>query len=247
MTRDNDMSVEAVEKEIESSIVFPLLRGREVNRWHLNRQYSIIVPQEPNQPSKAISLNSFKKQYPKGFGYFSIFEQKLANRSGYKKYLKPVGEPYYAIYNVGLYTFAPFKVVWKEQSTTFQCSVISSEDGKVVVPDHKLMLVPFEDEQKAHYVCALLNSTPSQLIVQAYTISTQQSTHILENIEVTQFDKANVTHRDLARLSQQCHEKTAAGIDVSDLEEQIDELAAELWGLTKDELKEIKESLEELQ
>lgn len=33
---------------------------------------------------------------------------------------------------------------------------------------------------------------------------------------------------------------------MSDLEEQIDELAAELWRLTKEELKDIKESLEEL-
>ena len=53
-------------------------------------------------------------------------------------------------------------------------------------------------------------------------------------------------HRDLARLSKQCHEKAAIGIDVRDLEEQIDNLAAELWGLTKQELKDIKESLEEM-
>ncbi|GEM_PF-3947811 len=34
------------------------------------------------------------------------------------------------------------------------------------------------------------------------------------------------------------------GIGVTDLEEHIDELAAELEGLTKKELKDIKESLE---
>jgi hypothetical protein len=33
---------------------------------------------------------------------------------------------------------------------------------------------------------------------------------------------------------------------VSDLEEQIDQHAAEMWGLTKEELKDIKESLEEM-
>jgi len=43
-----------------------------------------------------------------------------------------------------------------------------------------------------------------------------------------------------------CHEKTTVGISVTDMEEQIDELAAELWGLTKDELRDIKESLEEM-
>lgn len=40
--------------------------------------------------------------------------------------------------------------------------------------------------------------------------------------------------------------KVAAGIDVSDLEEQINELAAELWELSKEELKDIIKSLEEM-
>ncbi|MBU1599026.1 hypothetical protein KKG61_02800, partial [bacterium] len=93
---------------------------------------------------------------------------------------------------------------------------------------------------------AMLNSRISRFIVQAYTISTQQSTHILENIKIPKFDPKNELHQDLARLSKQCHEKATAGISVSDLEEQIDELAAELWKLSKEELKEIKDSLKEM-
>jgi hypothetical protein len=125
------------------------------------------------------------------------------------------------------------------------CAVVSSVEGKIVVPDHKLMLVPFKDAEDAHYVCALLNSKLSQFVVQAYTISIQQSTHILKNIRVPDYDDTNDTHRELAQLSKLCHQKVAAGIDVNDLEEQIDQLAAELWGLTQAELKDIKDSLEQ--
>ena len=60
------------------------------------------------------------------------------------------------------------------------------------------------------------------------------------------YNSQNETHKELACLSKDCHEKVAAGISVSDLEEQIDELAAKLWGLSKEELKEIKDSLEEM-
>jgi hypothetical protein len=70
--------------------------------------------------------------------------------------------------------------------------------------------------------------------------------HLMNQIPIPQFDPSNSIHQDLSRLSQQCHEKTAAGIDVTDLEEQIDELAAEMWELTSEELKDIKNSLEEL-
>jgi len=235
-----------VEAEIESEVVFPLLRGRDVKRWASNRTAYILVPQDPKQPSKGIAQTVLQAKFPNTLNYFIKFKNQLESRSGYKKYLKPVGEPFYSLYNVGLYTFAPYKVVWKEQSSEFECAVVSSIDGKVIVPDHKLMLVPFEDETQAHYVCAMLNSRISRFIVQAYTISTQQSTHILENIKIPKYDPKNELHQDLSHLSKQCHEKVAAGISVSDLEEQIDELAAELWGLSKEELKEIKDSLEEM-
>ena len=73
------------------------------------------------------------------------------------------------------------------------------------------------------------------------------SPHILEHIAISKYQRENALHGELARLSKSCHQKAAAGIDVNDLEEQIDELAAELWGLSKAELREIKESLEEMQ
>lgn len=236
----------AEEAQIEGDLVFPLLRGRDVKRWGSERTAYIIVPQDPNQPSKGIAQTVLQSKFPRTFVYLSKFKEQLQSRSGYKKYLKQVGEPFYSLYNVGPYTFAPFKVVWKEQSSEFECAVVSSVNGKVVVPDHKLMLVPFQNQDEAHYVCALLGSTISRFLVQAYTISTQQSTHVLENIKIPKYDAKNEIHKELARLSKQCHEKVAAGINVTDLEEQIDELAAELWGLSKEELKDIKESLEEM-
>jgi len=73
------------------------------------------------------------------------------------------------------------------------------------------------------------------------------SPHILTKVKIPKYAEADSTHRELSKLSQRCHEKTAVGIDVTDLEAQIDELAAELWGLTQDELKEIQDSLKEMQ
>lgn len=240
------IDVEAVEAEIEADVVYPLLRGRDVKRWGSDRTAYILVPQDPKQPSKGIAQTIFQSNFPKASGYLAKFKHQLESRSGYKKYLKPVGEPFYSLYNVGPYTFAPFKVVWKEQSSQFGCAVVSSVNGKVVVPDHKLMLVPFKIEDEAHYVCALLASTVSRFLVQAYTISTQQSTHILDNIKIPKYEPKNELHQELSRFSKQCHEKVAAGIGVSDLEDQIYELAADLWGLSKEELKDIKDSLEEM-
>jgi hypothetical protein len=52
----------------------------------------------------------------------------------------------------------------------------------------------------------------------------------------------------LAALSQQAHQLAAAGNEVglAAIEAQVDEAAAELWGITDKELREIRRSLEEL-
>jgi hypothetical protein len=52
----------------------------------------------------------------------------------------------------------------------------------------------------------------------------------------------------LATPSIEAHEATSAGDQrrVKEIEEEIDLLAAELWGLTEEELADIRRSLEEL-
>ena len=76
----------------------------------------------------------------------------------------------------------------------------------------------------------------------------------MENICIPQYDAREATHRQLVCLSQRAHalaprayagdEKARA--ELKQVEEEIDRAAARLWGLTDEELAEIKRSLEEL-
>lgn len=238
--------VESVTMEVEPDFLYPLLRGREVERWRAQPGHYIFVPQEFYDPKIAFDETKMSRRYPKTYEYFKRFKASLAERKSQVIRDLADSQAFYFIYSVKNYTVAPFKVVWKEQSSELQCAVVSSLNGKVIIPDHKLMLVAFQSETEAHYVCATLNSTPARFVVRSYAINIQLGPHLLENIKIPKYDPKNETHQDLSRLSKQCHEKVAAGITVSDLEEQIDELAAELWGLSKEELKEIKDSLEEM-
>ena len=72
--------------------------------------------------------------------------------------------------------------------------------------------------------------------------------HILQHIAVPQFDAENPIHAQMATLSQQAHQLAAAGDEASlaTFEAQVDEAAAELWGITERELQEIRRSLGEL-
>jgi len=234
------IDVPPVDVAIEPDLIFPLLRGREVSRWTATPKAFQIVPQNPATRT-GYDEAWMRDNVPETLKYFDHFRDLLVARSGYKKYLQ--GDPFYSVYNVGPYTLAPFKVVWKEQSSSLECAVIGSIHGKVIVPDHKLMLVPFGDEREAHYVCALLNSVVARFVVATYAVQTQQSTHILRNVAVPQFDPQSELHRTLSRLSSECHEKASAGIPTDDVQEQIDSLASDLWGLREKELIAVRESL----
>lgn len=240
-------TIKAVQAEIEHNLVYPLLRGRDVKRWRAVPSAWQIVAQDP-KTRKGYESKWMDMHCPKTKEYFLRFEKELKARSAFKKYQEE--NSLWSQYNVGPYTFAPHKVVWSEVGYDVKTAVVSSHESthlgkKVVVPDHTVVAISLENESEAHYVCAMLNSSPSQFIVVGYVVL-HPSPHILKNIKIPKYDPKNDLHQELVRLSEQCHEKVAIGITVSDLEDQIDELTAELWGLSKEELKEIKASLEEL-
>jgi hypothetical protein len=144
--------------------------------------------------------------------------------------------------------------VWTRVGNELKCAVVGDRQqeyltNKVVAPIETVVFVAFEDKNESHFFCALLNSSISRFAISAYSnkgTGSFGSPHILEHIAIPKYDNKSTLNFDLCKLSKACHEKVASGISVSDLEDQIDELAAELWGLSKEELKEIKDSLEEM-
>ncbi len=107
-----DLKVEQVEAVIEPDLVYPLLRGRDIQRWRAQSSRYIILAQDP-QARKGIPETEMKRRCPKTFAYLKQFEGDpkkplrgtLRGRSGYRKYFKS-SDPFYSLYNVGLYSLA---------------------------------------------------------------------------------------------------------------------------------------------
>ena len=47
------------------------------------------------------------------------------------------GAPFYTMFAISGYTFAPHKVIWREQVTSLTASVVGSHQGKPIIPDHR--------------------------------------------------------------------------------------------------------------
>lgn len=238
--------IPSTQAAVEDELLYPLLRGRDVKRWNATYSAHILMAQDA-ETRCGIAVAKMEKKYPKAHGYLARFEGILRSRAAFRRYFKET-DPYWTMFNVSPFTFSSWKVVWREQASTVTAAVVGPDDERPVVPDHKLMMVAVTSPKEAHYLCAALNSSPSSLAVAAYAIQIQMDTHILEHVGVPQYSKNNAVHLRLAELSQAAH-KAADGDNIAELtkiEQEIDRVAAKLWGLSDEELAEIRRSLEEV-
>jgi len=246
-------------KVIEKDLVYPLMRGRDVKRWFGEASGYMIVPHESN--GKPLRETKMKTNYTHTYSFLHSFKDELLERSIYKLWGK--NDPFYAIYDIGRYTFRPYKLVWRYISGKisgkgeFSATVINSKSDKflgekIIIPDCKLILVPFMNQDEANYVAAILNSSISQLIVMSYTVETAISTHVLKHINVPKFDPKNKLHMKLSNSSKKAHKLSRKiyldnnemmKIKLENLEAQIDLLVAKTFKISLKELEAIKDNL----
>jgi hypothetical protein len=136
------------------------------------------------------------------------------------------------VYRIGPYTFSPVKVVW--QHTGFRgrlrVAVIDDRNRAITIPDQKVILIPSNDITEAHYICAFLSSKFVSTILQKY-LGTDASTHILDYIGLDRYSSENVSHRQLAALSQSAHKAALAGEPTASFENEIDAIVDEMRAL----------------
>jgi SAM-dependent methyltransferase len=246
LTAGAKRKVEQVNTTIEADILYPLLRGRDVDRWNAKPSALLLMAQNPKTRT-GIPLERMEVEFPKAYAYLKRFEKMLEARAAYKRYFDDK-DAFWTMFNIGEYTFTPWKVVWREQADSLTVAVVGQKANRVVVPDHKLMLVPLENEEEAHYLAAVLNSSPARMLVKAYSVETSMDTHILENVRVPRFDPKSQLHGHLALLSAKAH-RAAAKEDrptVGQIEIEIDDAVREIWALSATELAEVKYSLADL-
>jgi hypothetical protein len=247
-----------VTAEIEPDLVYPLLRGRDVSRWRAHPAAHMLMVQDA-QTRQGIDEKLMQRRWPKTYAYLRRFEHVLQQRQSQSvRHLMTKGA-FYSMFAVGDYTLAPFKVVWRYIASEMTACVVGKRGEPLTIPDHRLMLVPTDTPEEAHYIAAALNSSVGRFVVGAFVIGTQISAGVLEKVAVPRFSPPNPVHQRLAALSQRAHEvagelstdpptdkRTALQQELAKIEAQVDQAAAQLWGITAQELAEVQRNLAEL-
>ncbi|PLR38394.1 SAM-dependent methyltransferase [Chimaeribacter coloradensis] len=198
---------------IEPDMLYPLIKGASdfeecylklsSPNYSTERLYT-FVPNKGISTADYISaenaLNSSK--YKKTSGWFRSFEKLLSNRSTYRLQMKDA--PFHAIYNIGEYTFKPWKVIWPEMSSSFYSAVVSDAIVPIIgsrpyIPDHKVYFASFDDKETAYYLCGLLNSATVQEWINSHNVSIQVA-DIFKHLDLPKFDPSDKDHNLLVEL-----------------------------------------------
>ncbi|MGB9815729.1 MAG: Eco57I restriction-modification methylase domain-containing protein [Thermoplasmata archaeon] len=250
-------NVKQIESVVERDLVYPLIRGKDVKKWYIIGEHGwIIVPHNP-ETGRPIPEEILKIKYPNTYKYFTVYQKTLEERSIQK--LLGKGNPFYSVYDIGRYTFYPYKVIWKRisgaitgKAISFASAVIEPFDAKPVILNDSIILIPFERPEEAYYVSGILNSSIALLTIASYTYELRQETHIIKHIKIPKFNLKDPLHLKISELSKKAHNiakeiyqnnRENLKDELIKIEEEIDTLVAELYEINGEELEEIKKCL----
>jgi hypothetical protein len=156
--------------------------------------------------------------YPRTYAYLLSMRSILTERSGFARWEREILEKYfYTLQRVGEYTFSPYKVCWRYIASEFTACVVDGDDySKPVLPNDKVIFIPFETPQAAYFLCGVLSSGPVRDYINSSASKRQISTNIIKSLALPEFDDRSPLHLEISSTCLRGHRATADN-DVEEL------------------------------
>ncbi len=191
---------------LENTFVHPVIEGPNIKSFGLSDiDYYSALPYTDKDLKKPIPLKELKKVSPKLAKYY-LDNQKYLVKTDYNQRVQGKKGEFYSLTRVGKYTFANFRVVYRN-NTSWEACVIS---GKYLLLDHACSISQDNNGnyltlEEAHYICAILNSK----IVKNYMENSSDLRSIKTDliIRLIKYDPKFWVHKMLSKVSKKLHTK----------------------------------------
>ncbi|MBQ3821676.1 MAG: hypothetical protein II807_01320 [Thermoguttaceae bacterium] len=205
--------VATFESQLETALLFPLLRWRDVGEFRINAPETfMLIPQDPER-RRGYDVETMRARYPLTLEYLMRHEDALRARAAYRRYQS--GAPFWSLYNVDASTFARIKVVWRRMDSTLRAAVVDydARRNRPIVPQETLAFVAVATLDEADYLAATLNSEPARTLAAQRVAPGSRSfgtPGTLDAIPVTRYDSDSPICRELAKLGRQLRQSVDA-------------------------------------
>ena len=221
---------------IEDRLVFPAISGGQLQRFGIREPFYVLMPQDPHKrapyPSDWMADNA-----PLALGYLNRFKDILLTRGSRAVREFAEATEFYAMYGIGDYTFARYRVTWKRMASRMQAAVLSGYKTpfgvKPLISTDTTSLIPTGDEDEAHYICAILNSRAVDEFIRSFSAAGRGfgAPSVMKNLGIPRFNKKLAIHRQLAEISLEAHGLVAKGKDASGVDERLEKAVKALWNI----------------
>ena len=223
------------EAVIEQDLVYPAIRGSDIQKWKVLPQIYVLITHPASQTPYI--EEEMKKQWPRTYSYLINFKNILLQRALYKHFHEKSDNSFYGQRLFGNYTFSKYKVVWKRMAEDLISAVVSQHKTlfgyKIIIPVETVTFFSTDNEFEAHYLCAIINSTPVRDFIKSFSSAGRGfgTPSVMEHVSIPKFDPKNPLHLKLAEISKKCHQFKAEGKEkeIEKLEKENDELVKELF------------------
>lgn len=230
---------------VEDKYIYPMLGGRNIVRWYVKTNEFMIVPHS-EEFKYGIPEETLAREAPDTYLWLRFYHDELLNtRIKNGKFFNQKIHPFYRLDNIGTYTYSPYKVLWKEQTSSMSAVVVStylnsvpdadenlfSEDKPIVI-DSKVLMLDLYNELEAYYVCGIINSPCVIKVIDGYAISTNRGVDVLKNVAIPKYNSGNSIHRKIATISKRIHDvmKESRGkANIESLESSLDKETHKLF------------------
>lgn len=249
---------------VEKEILKKLLKGKEIRKWKIDWQkiYIIYPYIVKNKEARLIQLDELKKNYPKTFEYFQTYEKELKAREHGKLKEKKNWHQFGRLQNIEKFEQAKImtQVLASRNSFTFDekgeyyfvgggnaggCGMVLKEQYK---KDYFMLLGLLNSRLLEFYIKKI--STPFRGGFYSYG---KRFIEILPIVIPNQNDKttlSNLAKKQLERSKRlfeigdkKTDERSRIETEIKKTDAEIDELVYKIYGLTKEEIRIVEESL----
>ena len=218
--------------EIEAQFLWPLVRGKDVNRFSLKESgLYAVLPHDPKDLRKVLSLEDLAKIGPGLWDFLEGWIPALINRSPYGK-VQPSNDYPWGIHGPTehLKRDLPIALSRYMHSTKQPPSAVCSPsmDKKlgfktVCYPNNKSNIYVAESTDEARYLVGWINATPSKLALSRLASSTTISPVMLNRLPIPKYDPNEPSHSKITRIVESCEEDNFK--DVKHLDRLVKDIA----------------------
>jgi hypothetical protein len=181
--------------DIEDTYIFPLLKGSDLANGRLVPTRAVLVPQR----RLGEETGSIRQSAPRTWAYLTAHRAALDGR----KSSIYAGQPPFAVFGVGEYTFAPWKVGICGLYKRLEFAVVGPSEGRAVVMDDTCYFLPFATEVEARLAAEALASAPAREFLTArifWTAKRPVNKDVLQSLDLGKLLDALGLRRGPARL-----------------------------------------------